>query len=125
MMMTRIQSCVVSWSLAVLAMAGCQNAPPSLNAFIDGQGPVVVMLGGGTAGAAGFAAHVKGLANDFQVIRLESLRMERAQSGQPLPPGYSIRMESAAMARSLDRLGITGPVHVVGHSFGALVALDF
>jgi pimeloyl-ACP methyl ester carboxylesterase len=29
------------------------------------------------------------------------------------------------MARTLDELGLDAPLHLVGHSFGALVALDF
>lgn len=104
-------------------------APPSppiaLPVFSDGRGPALVMLGGGTTGAAGFAAHAQELAKDFRVIRLQTLNIDRAQKKQPLPPGYSIKVESNAMARSLDQLRLTGPVNVVGHSLGALVALDF
>ena len=99
--------------------------PIELRVYCEGHGPPLVMLGGGTGGAASFAPHATKLAGQFRVVRLESIRMERSRGGQPLPPGYSIDTESAAVARSLDRLGITGPVHVVGHSFGALVALDF
>jgi pimeloyl-ACP methyl ester carboxylesterase len=83
------------------------------------------MLGGGTAGAAGFAPHARELASEFRVVRLESLRMEASQTRASLPPGYSIETESAGITCSLDRLGIREPVHLVGHSFGALVALDF
>jgi pimeloyl-ACP methyl ester carboxylesterase len=83
------------------------------------------MLGGGTGGAAAFAPHAQALANDFRVVRPQSLRIERIQSKQPLPPGYAIKTESAALARSLDQLGLVEPVDLVGHSFGALVALDF
>jgi pimeloyl-ACP methyl ester carboxylesterase len=83
------------------------------------------MLGGGTDGAVGFAPHARLLAKEFRVLRPQSLRIERSQRQQPLPPGYSIKTESAALARSLDQLGIREPVHLVGHSFGALVALDF
>jgi pimeloyl-ACP methyl ester carboxylesterase len=36
-----------------------------------------------------------------------------------------LELESAAMARALDRLGLDGPLDITGHSFGALVALDF
>jgi hypothetical protein len=68
------------------------------------------MLGGGTTGAAAFAPHARLLAKDFRVLRPQSLRIERCQSNQPLPPGYSIKVESAALARSLDRLGIVEPV---------------
>jgi pimeloyl-ACP methyl ester carboxylesterase len=84
-----------------------------------------VMLGGGTLGAAEFAPHAHVLASRFRVVRLQTLNIARAQTRQPLPVGYSVKVESAAMSRSLDQLNLTTAVDVVGHSFGALVALDF
>ena len=84
-----------------------------------------MMLGGGLGGAGAFAPQAAVLAKDFRVLRPEWLRIERSRSKQPLPSEYSIKMESAALARSLDTLGIREPVALVGHSFGALVALDF
>lgn len=117
-------------ALALMLAGGCQAAregaaPQPLRAYVDGEGTPLVMLGGGTAGAGGFARHAEDLSKDFRVIRLESLRMEGARSGRSLPQGYSINTESAAMAAALDRLGIDEPFHLVGHSFGALMALDF
>jgi pimeloyl-ACP methyl ester carboxylesterase len=82
------------------------------------------MLGGGTFGAVAFAPHAKLLAKEFRVIRLQTLNLERSQP-QALPPGYSVKVESAAMATALDRLNITGAFDIVGWSFGGLVALDF
>lgn len=133
-----MRAAVAFWLLTFLLVAGCQKAPPSeadaparepapvaLQTFTEGQGPPVVMLGGATEGAAAFAPHAAGLAKDYRVVRLQSLRIERARGKQPLPPGYSIKTESAALARSLDQLGIREPVNLIGHSFGALVALDF
>jgi pimeloyl-ACP methyl ester carboxylesterase len=102
-----------------------ESASAALEWFSEGTGPPLVMLGGGTLGAGEFAPHARVLATDFQVVRLQNLNIERAQKRQPLPAEYSIKVESAAMARSLDRLGLTEAVNVVGHSFGALVALDF
>jgi pimeloyl-ACP methyl ester carboxylesterase len=115
--------------------AACQSPQPrqtttdsaivALQAFAGGKGSPLVMLGGGTIGAAGFAPHAQLLAKDFRVVRLQTLNIERSQKKEPLPPKYSVKIESNAMARSLDRLGIVEPVDLVGHSFGALVALDF
>lgn len=118
-------------SLAVLTpLARCAGAAErpdtlALTSFVEGAGPPVVMLGGGTLGAAEFAPHALALAGEHRVIRLQALNVECSAAHRPLPPHYSIRIESDAMTRSLDRLGLTGPVDVVGHSFGALVALDF
>ena len=136
--MNRANATVAFWLLPFFLVAGCQKAPRSeaeapaqepapvaLRTLTEGQGPPVVMLGGGTGGAAAFAPHAQALAKDFRVVRPQSLRIERAQSKQPLPPGYAIKTESAALARSLDQLGLVEPVDLAGHSFGALVALDF
>jgi len=96
----------------------------ALQALSEGAGPPLVMLGGGTFGAVAFAPHAKLLAKDFRVIRLQTLNLERSQP-QALPPGYSVKVESAAMIAALDRFNLTGPVDIVGWSFGGLVALDF
>jgi pimeloyl-ACP methyl ester carboxylesterase len=79
------------------------------------------MLGGGTGGAADFAPHAQMLAKDFCVLRPQSPRFE----SRPLPPDYSIKMESAALARAVEQSGIREPLALIGHSFGAVVALDF
>lgn len=100
-------------------------APLALQTFEEGHGSPLVMLGGGTDGAAAFAPHARTLAQHFRVVRPQSLRVERALANQSLPPGYSIKSESAALAQALDSLAITERVDLVGHSFGALMALDF
>jgi pimeloyl-ACP methyl ester carboxylesterase len=97
----------------------------ALTAFSEGHGPPLIMLGGGTMGAAQFAEHARALASDFRVIRLQTLNVERAQRNASLPTGYSIKMESDAMRCALDHMDLLQPVHIVGHSLGALVALDF
>ena len=92
------------WLLTFSLVAGCRKAPRpeadapapepapvALQTFTEGQGPPVVMLSGGTGGAAAFAPHAQALARDFRVVRPQSLRIERAQSNQPLPPGYAIK----------------------------------
>ena len=107
------------------APGGGETRSLRLEAFSEGKGRTLVMLGGGIFGAAGFAPHARILATEFRVLRLQTLNVDRSQKQQPLPPGYSIKVESGAMARSLDQLGLTAPVDLVGHSFGALVALDF
>lgn len=97
----------------------------ALTSFSEGVGSPLVMLGGGTLGAGEFAPHARVLARDFRVVRLQTLNVDRAQKKQPLPVGYSLKTESGAMAGSLDQLGLTTPLDIVAHSFGALVALDF
>ena len=116
---------VVAATSAISAIADSETVQElALQASSEGSGPPLVMLGGGTFGAVAFAPHAKLLAKDFRVIRLQTLNLERSQP-QALPPGYSVKLESAAMAAALDRLKLTGPVDIVGWSFGGLVALDF
>jgi pimeloyl-ACP methyl ester carboxylesterase len=83
------------------------------------------MLGGGTAGAAGFAPHAAELATEFRVIRLQTLNVACAESRRPLPSSYSIKVESQALSAALNVVAPTGRLDIVGHSLGALVALDF
>jgi len=115
-------------TVLLAAGAGCahrQTVPLALQAFSVGQGSPLVMIGGGTRGAAEFLPHAQVLAKEFRVVRLQTLNVARSEKREALPEPYSIKVESAAMAASLDRLGLTGPIDLVGHSFGALVALDF
>lgn len=102
-----------------------QAAPVHLIAFLEGRGSPLVMVGCGTVGAAEFEPHAHVLADDYRVIRLQTINVERSQTHEALPAGYSIRTESAAMARTLDRLKIDNPIDLVGHSLGALIALDY
>jgi pimeloyl-ACP methyl ester carboxylesterase len=96
-----------------------------MESFIEGAGPPLVMLGGGTLGAGEFAPHARLLGPRFRVVRLQTTNISTAEKRDALPAGYSVRYESEAMRRSLDQLGLGVPLDVVGHSFGALVALDF
>jgi pimeloyl-ACP methyl ester carboxylesterase len=112
-------------SAAIKAQVSDTPMRVELQSLQEGHGPTIVMLGGGTFGAAAFAPHARELAKDFTVVRLQTLNMERAEKHQPLPQGYSVKTESAAMAQAFDRLGLARPVDIVGWSFGALVALDF
>lgn len=93
--------------------------------IVDGSGLPLVMLGGGTRGVAEFAPHVPLIVGRFQMIRVQTLNLMRAQEALPLPAEYSVKLESAQLSQSLVALGIKTPFDLVGHSFGALVALDF
>ena len=78
----------------------------------------------------GLVYHVLNRANGgYEIFAKEQdyLAFERvlSQAREALPGGYGVRTESAAMARTLDRLAIDRPVDLIGHSFGALVALDY
>jgi lipase len=83
------------------------------------------MLGGGVYGARMFAPHAKDLSSEFDVIRVQTLNVQLAASGAPMPPTYSVETEAEAVEQTLATLGVEGPVDLVGASFGAVIALRF
>jgi pimeloyl-ACP methyl ester carboxylesterase len=90
-----------------------------------GSGPPLVLIGGGLTGWASWIPHAERLAATRQVTRLQLLAVEYGLDNRPLPDGYSVRMESAALAAALDEAGTTEPLDLVAWSYGALVTLDF
>jgi pimeloyl-ACP methyl ester carboxylesterase len=90
-----------------------------------GNGPPLVLIGGGLTGWASWEPHADRLATGREIIRLQLLAVQYGLEDRPLPDGYSPRMESRALAAALDDLGHTGPVDLAAWSYGALVTLDF
>jgi hypothetical protein len=83
----RFTSCLSALVISLLTVVGIsctaigqpattQHDPVQLQAFSEGNGLPIVMLGGGTFGAAAFAPHAKILANKFRVVRLQTLNVE-------------------------------------------------
>src|SRR5215471_11111760 len=96
-----------------------------LESFESGSGPPLIMLGGGTRGADEFIPHATLLAGSYRTIRLQTINISRSWQKQPLPPNYSLDLEVAAVGETLNRLGVRVPADFVGHSLGALIALQF
>jgi pimeloyl-ACP methyl ester carboxylesterase len=93
--------------------------------LIEGNGPPVVLLHGGTFDYTAYAAHAKLLAESFCVVRMMQFNVQYADEQLTLPKHYSVQMESDAVKATLDSLNITQPVILVGHSFGGVIAFDF
>jgi len=83
------------------------------------------MLGGGAFGAAMFAPHARELSSRFEAIRVQTLNVQTAKSGAPMPSDYSVAAEARALKETLAAIGVTGQVDLVGSSFGAVLALHF
>ena len=116
--------------IGLLSFLGCASAPESSvhaprETFRAGTGPTIVMLGGGVYGAAMFAPHARELAHDFDVVRVQTLNVQTAESGEWMPADYSVAGEAAALRETLERIAVSSPVDLVGSSFGAVVALRF
>jgi pimeloyl-ACP methyl ester carboxylesterase len=90
-----------------------------------GSGRPLVLIGGGLTGSASWEPHAERLAAHREVARLQLLSVEHGLDDRPLPPGYSVRTESQALAAALEDLGWTRPLDLVAWSFGAAVTLDF
>lgn len=115
---------------ALLSGAGCvssvaHDAVAPRDWYREGSGRTVVMLGGGVYGAAMFAPHARDLSSDFDVIRVQTLNVQAAGRGGPMPSGYSVVAEADALRQTLSFIGVDGPVDLVGSSYGAVVALHF
>jgi pimeloyl-ACP methyl ester carboxylesterase len=99
--------------------------PKIKKVLLEGGGSPIVMLNGGTADMSVFATHSKELSSNYQVIRMEQFNVQYASEGMMLPTDYDVRMESEAIKFTLNSLKIRGPVVLVGHSYGGLIAFDF
>jgi len=90
-----------------------------------GAGEPLVLIGGGHTGWLSWERHQAALAPTRRVIRVQLLNVEYGLEDRPLPAGYSVALESAALAAALDGRGVTHPVDLVAWSYGALVTLNF
>lgn len=90
-----------------------------------GDGPALVLVGGGLTGWVSWGPHARRLSATREVVLLQPVSVELGLEGAPLPPDYSIKTESSAIASALDDHGLGGPIDVVAWSFGGLVALDY
>ena len=116
-----VLAAVVVVSARALSQA---DAPSKLQARVLGQGPAVVLLGGGLLGADGWGEVPQLLARTRRVFNLQSLAVQYGLEDRALPTGYSIRTEVDALRRTLDAHG-QEDVDVIGMSLGGVVALVY
>lgn len=107
--------------------------PPEVDQFADtvvsadgtaigylttGDGPSVIVIPGALATASGYTRFAQTLGERFTVHTIE--RRGRGVSG-PQGDGYGIETEIADLRALQDK---TGAAHLVGHSYGGLIALE-
>ncbi|CAN5680072.1 alpha/beta fold hydrolase [soil metagenome] len=102
-----------------------RDAELRMQAEAVGGGPPVVLIGGGLTGWASWEPHAARLAATRTAVRLQLISVQYGLEDRPLPPGYSIRLESRALAGALDALQLREPLDLVAWSYGALATLDF
>ena len=108
-----------------LTLAPVQAQVKTKQVIVEGKGPPVVLLHGGTFDINSFEPHAKLLADSFVVIRMQQFNVQYANEGWTLPADYSVTLESEAVFATLDSLNISQPVILVGHSYGGVIAFDF
>ena len=84
----------------------------------------MVLLGGGLLGADGWGGVPAALATTHRVVNVQSLAVQYGLEDRPLPEGYSLMTEVAALRASLDDLAVER-ADLIGMSHGAVTGLLF
>jgi len=92
---------------------------------VSGIGAPLVLVPGGVTGWLDWELHTKRLKATRKVIRVQLLNVQYGLENRPLPPGYSVKMESRALKAAIDGLGLDTRCDIAAWSHGALVALDY
>jgi pimeloyl-ACP methyl ester carboxylesterase len=98
--------------------------PLAMKFDVKGTGRPLVLVGGGLTGYDSWVPHQERLAATRRVARVQPLAVEFGLEERPLPANYSVEMESAALAATIDKI-TAEPVDVVAWSYGAAITLDF
>lgn len=91
---------------------------------VKGDGPPLVLVGGGLTGWASWEPFQTMLAGRRQVVRAQPLSVQAGLDDRRLPADYAVKTESRALAAALEEAGLRGPVDLVAWSYGAMISLD-
>src|SRR5512142_2784780 len=92
---------------------------------VMGEGRPLVLVPGGLTGWLSWKPHAERLSATRKVARVQLLNVQFGLEGRPLPPDYSVKTESRALAASVEDLGFPKPIDFVAWSFGAEISLDY
>ena len=97
----------------------------TMQADIAGKGSTVILVPGGLTGWLSWKPHAERLASNRKVVRVQLLNVQFGLENRPLPPDYSVKMESRALAGTIDSLHLEKKLDLVAWSYGAEVTLDY
>lgn len=101
-----------------------ENEIPTMEYEVSGHGEPLVMLPGGLTGWLSWVPHARSLAESRRVYRLQLLNVALGLSGAPLPDDYSVNYEVAALAKTVDELGLER-ADFVAWSYGGEISLSY
>lgn len=101
-----------------MTLPSAEVAPPLIAHRLAGTGEPLLLLNGGFMSMAAWDAIATPLERQFEVLRCDF----RGQLLSPGRPPATLLGHVADVVALLDHLG-SGPIHVVGASFGAMVGL--
>ncbi len=97
--------------------------PPILHAEISGAGPTVILVHGYLATSQYWTKLRKKLEATNTVVAIDLLGF--GMSPKPLWSTYNYSVQIASILATLQKLNISQPFVLMGHSMGALIALRF
>lgn len=114
-------------SLDSMAAAATVKEETEMTMRVDvmGEGPPLVLVGGGLTGWLSWIPHQERLGATHRVARAQPLVVQLGLDDRPVPPDYSVESESAALAVAVDQLYPSGPVDFVAWSYGGFITLDY
>lgn len=92
---------------------------------VTGDGKPLVLVPGGLTGWLSWENHAGYLSKTRKIILVQLLNVQYGFENRRLPTRYSVKMESQALASTLDELGLSAAVDIAAWSYGALVTLDY
>lgn len=92
-----------------------------LNYQDNGSGKPIVLLHGMAASLRYWGVYIEDLAKTNRVIAIDLMGFGKS----PNSNSYKPRSHADAIKETLDSLGVSQPITLLGHSMGALIALKF
>lgn len=93
----------------------------SINYFSEGQGEIIVFIHGGQEDYRVFMPQIELLSNEFQVVTYS--RRYNFPNNNEISGEYNVKTEADDLKILISMFD--KPAHLVGHSYGGLIALEF